>query len=304
MKYDYGVVILNYNVADDALEAAKSVINNADTHSFIVCLADNASPKEGEWEKLKTLRSEKCEVLSLKNNGGYAKGNNEAIRFLLSKYALKYIIVMNPDVQILALGTIDRLLNRLAMLPEYYCGIQPLVWTPYMGDARYQSVCMMSESYSDVLIGRFHLLKLIFRKRYSRMVLAGHRPYTHEVDFETPCGAFFIMKADVFQEIGLFDERTFLYGEERIIGYKVKERGYKFLLLPSEKVQHEGGKSTTSNAKCIKWASVKIGMKSVEVYLRDYLHKGACAVALSHFLMILNWAIKRCCFFFKNPYKK
>jgi GT2 family glycosyltransferase len=302
-KFDYGVVILNYNVSKDAILAAQSVINNAESHRFIICLADNASSKEGEVAKLETLCSDSCEVLSIKSNWGYARGNNEAIRFLLSKYDLKYIIVMNPDVLILNFGTIDRLLNRLAMLPENYCGIQPLVWTPYMGDARCQNICQMSEDYGDILIGRLRLLKLIFRKKYNKMILAEYRPYTQELDFETPCGAFFIIKTDIFQELELFDERTFLYGEERIIGYKVKERGYKFLLLPSEKVQHEGGKSTGSNAKCTKWHALKIDMESVEVYIRYYLHRGTCSVILSHILTIFNWGIKRFCFLFKNPYK-
>ena len=161
----------------------------------------------------------------------------------------------------------------------------------------------MSEDCGDILIGRFHLLKLLFKKKYDRLILANFRPYVDELDFETPCGAFFIIKTKIFQEIGLFDERTFLYGEERIIGYKVKEKGYKFLLMPSEKVVHEGGKSTKSNAKCTKWNAVRIGMDSVEIYMRYYLHRGGCIIAFSHFLTVVNWTIKKICFFFKNPYK-
>lgn len=302
-KFDYGVIILNYNVSDDAICAAQSVIKNAVKYSYIICLADNDSPNNAEIEKLESVKSANCEVIKIQENHGYARGNNEAIRYLLRKYEITYFIIMNPDVQILTMGTIDRLLNRLDALPSEYCGIQPLVWTPYMGDARYQNVCMMSEDYGDILIGRFHLLKLLFKKKYDRVTLANFRPYMNELDFETPCGAFFIIKTKVFQEIGLFDERTFLYGEERIIGYKVKEKGYKFFLMPSEKVLHEGGKSTGSNAKCIKWNAVRIGMDSVEIYMRHYLHRGSCFIALSHFLTVVNWAIKRFCFFFRNPYK-
>lgn len=49
---DIAVIILNYNTSEDALTAAKSVIDNT-KHSFQICLVDNASPKK---EKLNVFK--------------------------------------------------------------------------------------------------------------------------------------------------------------------------------------------------------------------------------------------------------
>ena len=56
------------------------------------------------------------------------------------------------------------------------------------------------------------------------MVYYKERPYERLIDFEVPSGCFFIIKTDAFMKVGMFDERTFLYAEEIILGYKLKER--------------------------------------------------------------------------------
>ena len=53
-------------------------------------------------------------------------------------------------------------------------------------------------------------------------------PYYNNITFEVPSGAFFLINTDIFKMVGLFDEGTFLYGEENILGYKIKEIEKKF----------------------------------------------------------------------------
>lgn len=293
-KFDYGVVILNYNVSDDAICAAQSVIKNAVKYSYIICLADNDSPKNNEIEKLESVKSANCEVIKIQKNNGYARGNNEAIRHLLRKYEISYFIIMNPDVLIIKKGTIDRLIDRIAVLPESYCGISPLIWTPSQGeDAKKQINVIHVPNYWDSVIDYFHFFKLIWKKRYARYVYKEEMSQLKEFDFEVPCGAFFIMRNKSFVDVDLFDERTFLYGEERILGYKLKMRGYKFLFSPNEMVQHEGGKSTNSTPKRVKWKAIIFGMDSADVYLRNYLHCSEITVFFTKLLIALNWGLKK-----------
>lgn len=99
-------------------------------------------------------------------------------------------------------------------------------------------------------------------------------------------------RASDFKSVGLFDERTFLYSEEIILGARFKQKGYKFRFIPKEIVQHEGGKSIGSNAKRVKWYAVKYEMDSVEIYLKYYLNCGKTKVVIVKFFMILNQLIK------------
>ena len=58
------------------------------------------------------------------------------------------------------------------------------------------------------------------------------------VDVDCLAGSFFIIRNKVFEEIGFFDEKTFLYFEEDIIGKKISEKGYKVAVLNNCKFQH------------------------------------------------------------------
>ena len=43
-------------------------------------------------------------------------------------------------------------------------------------------------------------------------------------------GSFFAVRADLFQKIGMLDEKVFLFCEERILGKRMKDNGYKAVL--------------------------------------------------------------------------
>ena len=45
------------------------------------------------------------------------------------------------------------------------------------------------------------------------------------LDVENIAGSFFIARHDIFKAIGYFDENTFLFYEEDILGEKIKEKG-------------------------------------------------------------------------------
>ena len=290
-KRDVGIIILNYNTSEDAIHAAKSVIETTKL-SYIICIADNCSTKRGEVSVLRNARLPNVEILEIKNNGGYAKGNNEAVRYLIENYDFTYIVIMNPDVLVINDGTLDRLVTRFQHLAQEYCGIQPMVWTPYLGDAKMQTHIRTVYSYWECIVNHSAILKRLFKKTFNATVYQNEKPYCSELDFEVPSGAFFLIRTDVFDDVGMFDERTFLYGEEAILGAKIKNNGYKFKFMPSEIVLHEGGKSIGSSPKRVKWYAVKYGMQSIQIYLKYYLHCNSFQIALVKAIMVLNFLMK------------
>ena len=57
------------------------------------------------------------------------------------------------------------------------------------------------------------------------------------------CGAFFVMRRSVWEEMEGFDEGFFLYFEETDLFRRVREAGYKVLYYPFEKIIHHWDKS-------------------------------------------------------------
>lgn len=284
-----GIVILNYNTAEDVQNAISSICNF--THvSYKICVVDNNSSFE-DREKLNGLKSQHVDILLLNENRGYGSGNNEGVKFLQEKYAPQYLLIMNPDVTIIEDNTIDDLINKLQTNHDnHVCGVQPLVWTPrFGGEANKQINIRSLMTYWDCCISSFHILGAIFKQNSSRMVYRDDMPYVHDIVYEVPSGCFFIVNSDLFKEIDYFDHKTFLYNEEMIVGYKFDQIGYKFLLSVDHKVLHEQGVSTGERRNKVSGFVKKCQKQSLNVYMRDYLKVGRFKVMFVDMLIELNY---------------
>ena len=86
-------------------------------------------------------------------------------------------------------------------------------------------------------------------------------------------GAFFAVKAEAFLEVGMFDEGTFLYGEENILAFKLKSKGYISYVLNNHNFLHH---HSVSISKSIKSTGRKLDLayESRCLYLDKYLKGG------------------------------
>ena len=82
------------------------------------------------------------------------------------------------------------------------------------------------------------ILEIIFYK-ILRNGEYSNKEYEQELlEVEAISGSFFIIKSEVLDEIGLFDENIFLFYEEDILAKKLLNRNYKTICLNSEKFIH------------------------------------------------------------------
>ena len=116
----YGVVILNYRCANDSVIAAKTVMENAEDDNYVICIVEGGSGDEKEKEILKNAKLKNTHILFLNNNYGYARGNNEGVRFLNERYELDYIVIMNPDVCIVQKSTIEDVIKENMEIDNTY----------------------------------------------------------------------------------------------------------------------------------------------------------------------------------------
>lgn len=297
-KLKYAVIILNYNTAEDAIKAAKSVIDNAVRTDYIVCFVDGGSTKPDQIKMFESQGLKNVCAFNLKENVGYARGNNAGIKYLDSIYDIDYVVIMNPDVQITQIGLIESLIDNISECDINVCGTQPLVWTPRIGNvSKYQTNIRKVASYIDCLCNCFYPLRLIFNKKYKDYIYYYQRPYEEQISFEVPSGSFFIISKKIFEDVKLFDERTFLYNEEVILGYKLSAAGYKFVLNPKFEVIHECGKSIgTINNQLSKYSALQ-EIKSMKVYLENYLQCRTIQIAIAKILFWVNYYSK--CFIYR-----
>lgn len=285
----YAVIILNYNTIDDAIAAYESVKKNATTSQYVVCIADNASTKEYDRKKCKTLSEDNVITVCLDKNDGYAQGNNQAILFVKKNYNPKYYVIMNPDVLVINCGTIENMIDRMEQCGGNIVGGQPLVWNCFYGDdARMQQNIRQVPSFTDLCMLSNLALKALLRKRYRKSTYSDSKPYQEEIRYRVPSGAFFAIDAEVFEKIGLFDPNTFLYYEEHIIGKKLEKIDKELLFMPQFLVRHEHGKSTGNNHYSINWFARKCGQDAKNYYATEYLNCNRARILLLNILSTLD----------------
>ncbi len=265
------IIILNYNDSERVIGLVRHIAGyNSLQHIVIV---DNCST-DSSYENLQKLKNEKIQVIRTKENRGYATGNNFGAKYAIEKWDVKTLFFANPDV-LFEENIINLVENTLYSHKNY--GLATVlekkghnVWNlpAYWGTVR--MLFMLS----------FTLHKYNIRKKM--LQTAG----VHEAGVVE--GSFFAIKASVFDEIGGFDERTFLYLEENILAYKLRYYGYKIIINCDGIYLHEHSKSISKAYKS-KANAFKLFLPSFTIYLKYYLKCGIIKMALFYFFYALAY---------------
>lgn len=226
------IIILNYNSEEDTIRFVNEIKDFNSLDKIIV--VDNLSPN-GDFEKLKVLKSEKVDVIQSKKNGGYSYGNNYGIKHMESlNDTYDYVIISNPDIHIeedAIKATISFLekndksaIAAPKMLNKEGLPIRRSAWK-----IRTPGIDMVNSTRLTQV-----LLNPIFKNgEYSE------NDYKREALLvEAISGAFFAIKYEILKEIDYFDENVFLFYEEDILATKVKRAGYKVYSLNHVTFEH------------------------------------------------------------------
>jgi N-acetylglucosaminyl-diphospho-decaprenol L-rhamnosyltransferase len=236
------IVILNYRTADLTLACLRSVARElpglAETE---VVVTDNASG-DGSAERIARAMAEsgmsawaRCEPLP--KNGGYAYGNNAAIRSALQRPdPPDFVLLLNPDTELLP-GALSSLIGFMHQHPE--CAIAGSRLLDVDGRV-HGSAFNFPSAWSE--LDRGLELAAVTRLLAAR---AAHRALPDrptEVDWVA--GASMLVRREVFETIGLIDESYFLYYEEVDFMLRAKRAGFRTFYVPGSRVIHHMGAST------------------------------------------------------------
>ncbi len=223
-------IILNYNSAKNTISLIES-IRSFDSAGYIIVI-DNFSADDSV-NRLKAFEdSFDYELVISERNGGYAQGNNIGLEYIANNLLVDYVFICNPDI-LIEKEHVVVLSNLLTENPD--CSVAGLQMTDEAGNLL-TSAWKLPTIWQDLIIS-----SALLRRLFGNPLLYKR---TGELQFvEVIQGAFFIARFKSFQEIGFFDSRTFLYAEERIIGFKFKKLKKKLLFDPNHCFIHSVGAS-------------------------------------------------------------
>ncbi len=236
------IVIVNYRTANLTINCLRSLASEVRSLSGVsVAVIDNVSGDDS-IEKISTAIEtegwgEWVSLISSPRNGGYAFGNNLAIRpTLKSTNPPSYFYLLNPDTQVRP-GGLNALIDFMEKHREVgIAGSSLEVEDGELWPFAFRFPTILSELDSGLRLG-------IASKILSNWVVP--RTMTNkacQVDWLP--GASMMIRREVFESVGLMDEEYFLYYEETDYCLQAKKAGWSCWYVPQSRVMHIAGQST------------------------------------------------------------
>lgn len=263
------VIIVSWNTKDILRNCLRSIYEQDYDISLEVSVIDNASI-DGSAEM---VRKDFPQVSLIENseNRGFAAANNQGIAIAKGRY----VLLLNPDTIILD-NAIEKTLSFADADPESaVVGCRAL--NP---DRTLQPTCFMFPSILNMLLSSTYLYKLFPKSRFfgrERMTW-WDRNDIREVDVVTGC--FMLVRREAIEQIGLLDERFFIYGEETDWCYRFKQAGCKVMFTPCAEIIHLGGQSTQKKATAMIVQLRKSILQFMKKHHGPFIYRIACLLTV------------------------
>ncbi len=228
------IIIVNYNVKyflEQALLSVEKAARGLDVEVYVV---DNNSVDDSV--RMVKEKFPKVKLIANRDNPGFSKANNQAIR--LSK--AEYVLLLNPDT-VIEEDTLEKCLNFMDAHPQTGgLGVK-------MIDGSGNFLPESRRGFPSPFVAfckTFGLSRLFPRSKIFNYYHLGYldKNETHEV--EVLSGAFMLLRCSVLDEVGLLDETFFMYGEDIDLSYRIVKAGYKNHYLAETTIIHYKGEST------------------------------------------------------------
>ena len=213
-------MIVNYNTAAFLKRCLNSLSSQGDINLKVIVI-DNASDDNSQ----ELVRNEFpwVELVANKQNLGFARANNQALRSCKSKY----VYFLNPDTEVQQ-GALVAMMRFMDSHPE-------------VGLAGNRIINPDGSPQSSV------------ETRYPGQKHAREELKGLEGGIAWVLGASMIARAGLIEDLGGFDERFALYGEEQDLCLRIRKAGWAIGHIPDAVVIHWGGQSERNNLPAEIW---------------------------------------------------
>jgi len=225
------IIILNYNSGEYLKNCLLSLQGSSlSSDNFETIIVDNAST-DNSITITKSIPILNTKYLILDTNNGFAYGNNRGVE--ATNHDSKYLLFLNPDT------TVEK--NTLEKMVDFFEKNKEV-------DAATCSITLVStgtlqpECHRDfpTPLNAF----LHFSGISSRQYFMEYLDFTKTQKINACSGAFLMVKREVGNAIGWWNEKYFFYGDDLDFGYKLKQSGFQLWFYPDCKISHFQGISS------------------------------------------------------------
>jgi len=229
MLFSASIVIYETN-EEDLNSTISSLLSNQEIGLIVIV-------NNGSHVDIK-IKDSKIHLIQNSSNIGCGAAHNIAIKYIQQNYSHDYHVICNPDV-IFDANVLSRAYHYMESNPDVGM-IGPKIIFPN-GDL-YPSAKLLPSALAQ--FARY------FIKPLSQFIKYELKEYKYDEDINIPfiCGAFCVVAARVFDKVGYFDERFFLYQEDIDFSRRV-HISFKTMMVPSIEIKHKLGRESHKRLK-------------------------------------------------------
>jgi len=281
---DLAIVIVNYNVSDLLRRCLTTVFASNEDKEFVVCVVDNCSSDDS----VPMVQSEfpQAALIANKRNVGYPAANNQGLRRLgieaeNGSEQPRYCLLLNPDTEVPA-DAFSTLIDYLDRHQDVGVVGPKLI----MLDGNLDLACRRAFPTPELSFYRMSGLSRLFPEsprfgRYNMTYLDANK--LAEVD--SVVGAFMMVRTIAIANVGLMDERFWMYGEDLDWAKRIKDAGWCVIYNPDVTVLHVKRASSRQNPR----AQIEFYRAMLIFYYKHYRDNTAWPF---HWLIMLSLALK------------
>ena len=223
-----GLVTITYN-SSNVLQDFLNCVWEQTHNNLVLYVIDNAS-KDATCSILRMETDPRLRIIKNTLNYGVAKANNQGIKSAISD-GCDQVLIINNDVKFEA-----NLIQKLLQVQfERSCSlvVPKMMYFDKPDHIWYAGSCFIKrKGYLPLHRG----MKILDQGQYNEVV---------EVEYAPTC--CLLVRKEVFRDIGMMDEKYFVYFDDTDFSYRVwKDRRHKIFYFPDVKFYHKVGSLTNS----------------------------------------------------------
>ncbi|NQT49666.1 glycosyltransferase family 2 protein [Candidatus Kuenenbacteria bacterium] len=224
---ELSIIILNYKMRGLVKNCIKSILESEFDVPYEVIVVDNNS--NDEIEKMLSEKYPQVRFIQTGANLGMGAGNNAGIKEAQGKH----VLILNPDIFVVK-DSLQKLYNYINEKPDVGL-VAPRLLNP---DKSLQYTCYRWHNFLTPIYRRTFLGKLFWaKKELSRFLMQDwDHATTRQVDWIQ--GSCLLVPKKVIDEVGVFDDRFFMYFEDTDLCRRIRKAGYKNVYLSDAEVIH------------------------------------------------------------------
>jgi len=231
---DISFIIVNWNTKQLLLQCIDSLFKNNNHHKIEVIVVDNGST-DGSQKAVNDLFPS-ARLIENECNLGFAKANNIGIQ----QSKGRYICLVNSDVQVLD-HCGDQMCDYMDLNPTVGV-LGPKILN---SDLTLRKNCREFPNLRNVLCSALGIDKIFPRSKVLSGTLMTYFDHDVTIAVDVIPGCFFMVRREALEQVGLLDERFFIYSEDKDWCKRFRMMKWDVVFFPKCEVIHYAGASAS-----------------------------------------------------------